>query len=602
MKPTSEYYGMFSTLWGIDEALRGVFGDEQSAEMARDPERRYELYAVLLEGLGCYTPGVEMGNLLSRWREGLSHEQWELLEKTKDHLTQILQRIVQPAYAVTSYLGPLRERRQSVIHRPRLEDEGARKRTLGFTYAFYDLTLRGRRAGLRLYSATQFILEQARRKWSLPICFTEVPPGDPHNWWHIPPTMSSFLLHETGVEEAIQGTVLLSGKRTEKDLANALHSLLANRNDDSLVDLGFASALLPAFGHVASEVAHRFELDISRTHRLVTEMFGPESVDGRPVSTEVVIFMLMTYAIWQSAYPETKFAYTFPTLALGHPCVLTIGTREHLQPASVSMLAYLAKAAFFYPLVADYAELAAQKESQKEFVGYLRNVTRWVDHELGNVSWLIERNVEQCKCLLEEGKEEEAKQCLATLGAQGRTVMEVNSEICQMARPSAVNLAAVIDRVALKAGNVYHLKVTAECPEGVKVVASERSLARCLEELAANASYFCPKGHGELSITVRDGEAPPSLSPECDYIVVTIKDNGPGIDEADRGLVFEKAFSRKGEGQGTGRGLPEIRARLRAMGGDIRLVSVRPVPAAFELYLAKPQDIEDSQTSTRTAS
>ena len=83
------------------------------------------------------------------------------------------------------------------------------------------------------------------------------------------------------------------------------------------------------------------------------------------------------------------------------------------------------------------------------------------------------------------------------------------------------------------------------------------SLERAIGNLLDNAAKWSPPG-GEVKVVVRDGE-------------VTVRDHGPGIDEADRPYVFDRFYrSTAARGMpGSGLGLAIVRQVAEAHGGTV---------------------------------
>lgn len=81
-----------------------------------------------------------------------------------------------------------------------------------------------------------------------------------------------------------------------------------------------------------------------------------------------------------------------------------------------------------------------------------------------------------------------------------------------------------------------------------------------LNNLVTNAANFSPP-HG--LITVR-------LVKHDDHYALSVEDDGPGIDEAERDRLFERFYSR-GNDQGAGLGLTIVQAIAVRLGGQIRL-------------------------------
>lgn len=81
-----------------------------------------------------------------------------------------------------------------------------------------------------------------------------------------------------------------------------------------------------------------------------------------------------------------------------------------------------------------------------------------------------------------------------------------------------------------------------------------------LNNLVTNAANFSPPNG---MITVR-------LSVQSDHYALSVEDEGPGIDEAERDRLFERFYSR-GNDQGAGLGLTIVQAIAVRVGGQIRL-------------------------------
>jgi two-component system, OmpR family, sensor histidine kinase QseC len=85
-------------------------------------------------------------------------------------------------------------------------------------------------------------------------------------------------------------------------------------------------------------------------------------------------------------------------------------------------------------------------------------------------------------------------------------------------------------------------------------------LGIALQNLVANAVEHSPAG-GRITVSLRqlDGAA-----------VLTVEDEGPGIDEASLSRVFERFYSRNSP-NGAGLGLSIVATIVERMGGQVRL-------------------------------
>jgi two-component system, OmpR family, sensor histidine kinase KdpD len=120
--------------------------------------------------------------------------------------------------------------------------------------------------------------------------------------------------------------------------------------------------------------------------------------------------------------------------------------------------------------------------------------------------------------------------------------------------------------------------VEVELPADMPVVSLDRELIRrVLRHLLENASRYSPAGS-----PVRIG-----ARLEEERLLVSITDQGQGIDDAEQAYIFDKFYrgSRQGLVHGTGMGLAIAKAILRAHGGGIDVVSHRDQGATFTFWV-----------------
>jgi signal transduction histidine kinase len=96
--------------------------------------------------------------------------------------------------------------------------------------------------------------------------------------------------------------------------------------------------------------------------------------------------------------------------------------------------------------------------------------------------------------------------------------------------------------------------------------------------LAANARDAMPDG-GTLHIAISELAVTKSSladwagAPVGDYVVLSVRDNGTGMDEEVKAHLFEPFFTTKDIGKGTGLGLATVYGIVRQSGGFIRVES-----------------------------
>jgi signal transduction histidine kinase len=118
------------------------------------------------------------------------------------------------------------------------------------------------------------------------------------------------------------------------------------------------------------------------------------------------------------------------------------------------------------------------------------------------------------------------------------------------------------------------------------IYGERRKIKDIVQELIQNAIKFTPDG-GKIVVSVRR---------DNDFCVISVKDNGIGIDPAEHGKIFEKFYevqdsryhstSKSGfMGGGLGLGLSSVRAMAIAHGGGVKVKSEKEKGSEFLIYL-----------------
>jgi len=175
--------------------------------------------------------------------------------------------------------------------------------------------------------------------------------------------------------------------------------------------------------------------------------------------------------------------------------------------------------------------------------------------------------------LMEAGNEQSRRESLEhLLVGVDRTTRLVN-QLLTMARlepPAVVPAPALIDLPATVRASLVQLtpwllsrglEPVLDVSDGIEPVRIDPvSIDIALNNLVTNAANFSPANG---TITVR-------LAKKEDHYELSVEDQGPGIDEAERERLFERFYSR-GNDQGAGLGLTIVRTIANRLGGRIRL-------------------------------
>jgi signal transduction histidine kinase len=187
--------------------------------------------------------------------------------------------------------------------------------------------------------------------------------------------------------------------------------------------------------------------------------------------------------------------------------------------------------------------------------------------------------------------------------ARSRTIVESMGELVadllELSRLESGTLELEIEpfSVAESAGRVAasllpiaierDLRLTTELPPRLRsAIGDRRRVEQVLTNLAGNALKFTPAG-GTVDLVGRfDGAV----------AVFVVRDDGIGIEAADRARIFERFERLAGHDgiAGTGLGLPIARDLAQRMGGDLDVASVPGAGSAFVLVLPGPAPVAEA--------
>ena len=166
-----------------------------------------------------------------------------------------------------------------------------------------------------------------------------------------------------------------------------------------------------------------------------------------------------------------------------------------------------------------------------------------------------ERPSEELKTALSETREEVVR--LATLA--GRLLDSAAHAHGPLVREQVDLIALARDAVAStqSAATARQVAISIAGPERCVASANAESLRQALDNLLSNALKFAPDG-STIVVTVKL---------ETGKLILSVKDQGPGIPEAEREIVFEPFHRVRGGPPGTGLGLTIVQEIATRHGG-----------------------------------
>lgn len=142
-------------------------------------------------------------------------------------------------------------------------------------------------------------------------------------------------------------------------------------------------------------------------------------------------------------------------------------------------------------------------------------------------------------------------------------------------------------------------------PEERTVLADQTQIHQVIMNICANARHAMQEKGGTLEVRLEGAETDPDfaleypdLKPE-DYLMLTIRDTGHGMDRDMLERIFEPYYTTKEKGEGTGLGLAIVHGIVQNHRGRIRVTSEPGKGTSFYIYL--PRAPRDAKSEMATA-
>jgi PAS domain S-box-containing protein len=125
--------------------------------------------------------------------------------------------------------------------------------------------------------------------------------------------------------------------------------------------------------------------------------------------------------------------------------------------------------------------------------------------------------------------------------------------------------------------------------EGVTILADPTQIHQIVMNLCTNAYHAMREQGGVMEVTLSQAAIGPGDSLDRrllpgSYLVLSVSDTGPGMDQATMERIFDPYFTTRKHGEGTGLGLAVVLGIVKKYGGNIRVYSEPGQGASFQVY------------------
>lgn len=397
--------------------------------------------------------------------------------------------------------------------------------------------------------------------------------------------------------EAMENAQALSGKRQMLEAGNSLASLFrkSQKNDSALFYLDIADAMKDSL--YGPDKLNQVQLLVLQEQQKQTNLEQEqEQYRNRIRFTALIsglgVFLLLVFILWRNNQRKRKSN------------ILLQKEKQNVEKA--------------------YSELksAQQQLIQSEKMASLGELTAGIAHEIQNPLNFVTNFSEVNKELLEELKTERSKpEAEWDDHLQNdliHTVMDNSEKINYHGQRASAIVKGMLQHSRKSTGQKVLTDINALCDEYLRLAyhglrAKDKSfnvkyetefdpaigkvslvpqdIGRVILNLINNAFYAAllpAKERSRDAESKRDPAVWVSTKREGDKILITIRDNGPGIPDAIKDKIFQPFFTTKPAGQGTGLGLSLSYDIVKVHGGEIKVKSLSGGKTGTEFIIQLP--------------
>jgi signal transduction histidine kinase len=233
-------------------------------------------------------------------------------------------------------------------------------------------------------------------------------------------------------------------------------------------------------------------------------------------------------------------------------------------------------------------ELTARQEDllQARKISAIVTLTAGIAHEINHPLNNIVLSADTLRAMHAELQDEEGRETLEDILTQAERARDIVRDLLDFSRSERASFSpltpevigksslALVKNQIMLAGLTIHLDISSELP---LVEGNLRHLQQVFLNLLQNAMHATRPG-GTIEISAGDA---------ADFVRLTVRDSGKGIDADKLPHIFEPFFTTKEVGKGTGLGLAVTYSIIKRHNGRIEVESTPGVGTTFHVFLPK---------------
>ena len=236
-----------------------------------------------------------------------------------------------------------------------------------------------------------------------------------------------------------------------------------------------------------------------------------------------------------------------------------------------------------------------------------------IAHDFNNVLGMILGTVEMQRFNMEQGNFsiEGLNECLVNIEDAIGRASELSGQLIGFARKGKYDVRPIdVNQLAEELGNLLRIglkstqKVVFETDlQAMSYVEADAvQIHQVIQNLVVNSRDALPYG-GKILVTTRDVEIENETLAYGDtistgkYVVISVRDDGIGIDPSILDSIFDPFFSTKSRDSGTGLGLASVWGIVQNHNGYVKVSSEVGKGTEFEIYFRAVDPVDETQES-----